>query len=104
MINHPTVTFKKEQLQALMAKSGHVPIEQSDTTYSAMKQFGLIPGRLLTDIEVAKIMKCSVQFLRNQRSTGTGTCIPYLKWNRCVRYMPEDVYAAIMASRIVPTN
>lgn len=102
MKNHPIVTFKKEQLKTLMAQSGNAHTEQLGETHSAMKQFGLTPGMLLSENEVAKILHCSVQHLRNQRSSGAS--FPYIKWGRSVRYLPEDVYAAIMACRIIPSN
>jgi hypothetical protein len=53
---------------------------------------------------VAEQMNISVQTLRNKRSNGAGDGIPYIKWNRCVRYLQSDVDAAIMACRIVPSN
>jgi|GEM_PF-1458561 len=44
---------------------------------------------LLTEAEVARILKCSVHKLRADRFYRRG--VPYVKNGRCVRYRPEDV-------------
>ncbi|MFA6012771.1 MAG: helix-turn-helix domain-containing protein [Desulfobacteraceae bacterium] len=82
MENHPSAMFKEKQKEELRKN----------------------PNNLLTDVQVAEQMNISVQTLRNKRSNGAGDGIPYIKWNRCVRYLQSDVDAAIMACRIVPSN
>jgi hypothetical protein len=45
----------------------------------------------LTEKEVSRATKFSIQTLRNHRHESKG--IPYLKINRSVRYRPVDVQA-----------
>ena len=86
MKNHPKTEFKNELAEKVM------------------RSFGIASGSLLTDVQVAKLMNCSVQTLRNQRSRSDEHSIPHIKWGRCVRYLAEDVVASILESRIDRTN
>ncbi len=56
--------------------------------------------RLLTEQEVAKELRISVQSLRNNRCQGVG--LPYVKIGRLVRYVEDDVIADIQRRRIDP--
>ncbi len=69
-------------------------------TVSEIIQSLNLPNRLMTDIEVAKVKKCSVQTLRNNRHLGVG--LPYIRDGRSIRYAPSDVAADILKGRIDP--
>ncbi len=71
----------------------------SNNITDIIKSLGL-PNRLMTDVEVAEIKKCSVQTLRNDRHLRRG--LPYIKTGRSIRYTPADVAADILANRIDP--
>lgn len=52
----------------------------------------------LTEKQVAEMLGVSVSKLRRDRWLNIG--IPYTKWNRSVRYMENDVQAAIDRNRV----
>ncbi len=54
----------------------------------------LAAGNLLTDVELAELLGCSVLTLRNMRWRGEG-CRYVKLGGRMVRYRPEDVRAFI---------
>ena len=57
---------------------------------------------MLTEIELAEILKKSVQTLRNDRFLGRG--VPYIKVGRSVRYLKTDVEEYIQKNRIIPNG
>lgn len=56
--------------------------------------------QLLTEQEVAKILKCSLSKLRNDRSLGRG--LAYCKFGFSVRYDEADVRAEVESRKIRP--
>lgn len=54
----------------------------------------------LKDTQVAEILNCSVQRLRNDRHLGRG--LPYSILGRSVRYSEEEIYKHMEANKIVP--
>ena len=54
----------------------------------------------LRDTQVAKLINCSPQTLRNQRFLGKG--IPYVKAGRAVRYEEEEVIKYMRDRKIIP--
>lgn len=60
---------------------------------------------LLTEKEIAKILKVSVQLLRKMRANGTGP--EHIKVGKCVRYPSDDVeryISSLRSSREVVRN
>jgi len=72
---------------------------QKKSSTSALELLNL-PDRLMLEGEVAKVLGCSVQTLRNNRQQRKG--LPYVKIGRNVRYTPADIAADILANRIDP--
>lgn len=58
--------------------------------------------QLLTEHEAAKILKCSLSKLRNDRSQRRG--LAYVKRGSSVRYSLDDVLAEIESCRIRPES
>ena len=58
--------------------------------------------QLLTEIEAAKILKCSLSKLRNDRSQRRG--LTYVKRGSSVRYALDDVLAEIESCKIRPES
>ena len=54
----------------------------------------------LTDLQVALLIGCGVQTLRNNRYKGVG--LPYIKNGRSVRYKIQDVEDYLERRKIVP--
>lgn len=52
----------------------------------------------LTEKQVAEILGVSISKLRRDRWLSIG--IPYVKFNRAVRYMEDDVQATITQNRV----
>jgi len=54
----------------------------------------------LTEEDVSKLTKLSLQTLRNNRSTGKG--FPYIKIGRSVRYKKSDVLQFMEDHKVIP--
>jgi len=55
---------------------------------------------LLTEKELAKILKKSPSTLRSQRSRGRG--VPFHKIDGSIRYLKADVEAYIAKGKVIP--
>ena len=56
--------------------------------------------KLITDIELAEIIRRSVQTIRNDRHKGRG--LPYIKIGRSIRYNLADVERYLDSHRVTP--
>jgi Helix-turn-helix domain len=66
-----------------------------------MSNINLAPEQVfLPDTEVAKMLNCSVQSLRNSRSKGVG--LPYVKFGRLVRYRLSSVLENLEQRNVTP--
>lgn len=54
----------------------------------------------ITEKDVAKIIGCSIQTLRNARHLGRG--LDYVKNGKSVRYYKPDVYAFMNERKVKP--
>ena len=54
--------------------------------------------KLLREKQAAEILQCSPRTLRNHRCAGIG--LPYLKIGGAVRYLEDDVLAALVLARV----
>lgn len=55
---------------------------------------------VLTETQVAEMLGCSIQTLRNHRAQRKG--LPYTKFGRFVRYFHDDIEAHLRDHRIDP--
>jgi len=55
--------------------------------------------RYISEKEVAQMLDCSLQTLRNDRSRGVG--LPYVKLGRSVRYSLNDVIEYVEKHKIL---
>ncbi len=55
---------------------------------------------LLKETEVARLLNCHVQSLRNSRFSGKG--LPFYKIGKSVRYDPADIERYLQDHRIEP--
>lgn len=56
----------------------------------------------LKEKEVADLLKCKVQTLRNHRHLGRG--LPYIKHGRGVLYHRDDIGSHLAARKVVPAE
>ena len=61
-----------------------------------------LQDKLLKEREVAQILRCSVQTLRNYRQQRRG--IPYIKNGKSVRYSTKDVNTYLNERKIFVEN
>lgn len=59
-------------------------------------------NELLTEKQVAELLKCSTAKLANDRFYKRG--IPYYKFRHAVRYRAQDVLEYVESCRVVPSR
>jgi excisionase family DNA binding protein len=59
-----------------------------------------VAEKYLTDREVAELLGCSIQRLRNDRHQGKG--LPFYRFGRSIRYAESEVVEYMRLHRVEP--